>query len=163
MILISITFDDLCTCLILRGEKNNFVGFLRCSSTIQHSISNNNNFIYTCTYLYRGSTLKSFESLLCAITEVEFLMLDILCVLQKYGPLSILLQSQLPKYKVSILFLIRTLHVHIYTQLNTDRHSGQLAVYSLNPCVSFVLYLLLIMLLFTPRGLIPEIKSHQQK
>lgn len=85
--ILSITFDDLCTCLILRGEKNNFVGFLRCSSTIQHSITNNNNFIYTCTYLYRGSTLKSFESLLCVITEVEFLMLDILCVLQKYGPL----------------------------------------------------------------------------
>lgn len=158
--ILSITFDDLCTCLILRGEKNNFVGFLRCSSTIQHSISNNNNFIYTCTYLSRGSTLKSFESLLCAITEVEFLMLDILCVLQKYGPLVFYLSA---KYKVSILFLIRTLHVHIYTQLNTDRHSGQLAVYSLNPCVSFVLYLLLIMLLFTPRGLIPEIKSHQQK
>lgn len=160
MILISITFDDLCTCLILRGEKNNFVGFLRCSSTIQHSITNNNNFIYTCTYLSRGSTHKSFESLLCAITEVEFLMLAFLCVLQKYGPLVFYLS---PKYKVSILFLIRTLHVHIYTQLNTDRHSGQLAVYSLNPCVSFVLYLLLIMLLFTPRGLIPEIKSHQQK
>lgn len=155
-----ITFDDLCTCLILRGEKNNFVGFLRCSSIIQHSITNNNNFIYTCTYLSRGSTLKSCESLLCAITEVEFLMLAFLCVLQKYGPLEFYLS---PKYKVSILFLIRTLHVHIYTQLNTDRHSGQLAVYSLNPCVSFVLYLLLIMLLFTPRGLIPEIKSHQQK
>lgn len=158
--IVYITFDDLCTCLILRGEKNNFVGFLRCSSTIQHSITNNNNFIYTCTYLYRGSTLKSFESLLCAITEVEFLMLAILCVLQKYGPPVFYLS---PKYKVSILFLIRTLHVHIYTQLNTDRHSGQLAVYSLNPCVSFVLYLLLIMLLFTPRGLIPEIKSHYQK
>lgn len=85
--ILSITFDDLCTCLILRGEKNSFVGFLRCSSTIQHSITNNNNFIYTCTYLYRGSTLKSFESLLCAITEVEFLMLAFLCVLQKYGPL----------------------------------------------------------------------------
>lgn len=109
--ILSITFDDLCTCLILRGEKNNFVGFLRCSSTIQHSITNNNNFIYTCTYLSRGSTLKSFESLLCAITEVEFLMLAFLCVLQKYGPLVFYLS---PKYKVSILFLIRTLHVHIY-------------------------------------------------
>lgn len=34
MILISITFDDICTCLILRGGNNNFVGFLRCSTTI---------------------------------------------------------------------------------------------------------------------------------
>lgn len=157
--ILSITFDDLCTCLILRGGNNNFVGFLRCSTTIQHSISNNNNFIYTCTYLSRGSTLKSFESLLCAITEVEFLMLAILCVLQKYSPLVFYLS---PKYKVSILFLIRTLHVHIYT-VKHRQAQRIVSVYSLNPCVSFVLYLLLIMLLFTPRGLIPEIKSHQQK
>lgn len=111
--ILSITFDDLCTCLILRGGKNNFVGFLRCSSTIQHSITNNNNFIYTCTYLSRGSTLKSFESLLCAITEVEFLMLAFLCVLQKYGPLIFYLS---PKYKVSILFFDSdTTCTYIYT------------------------------------------------
>lgn len=83
-------------------------------------------------------------------------MLAFLCVLQKYGPLVFYLS---PKYKVSILFLIRTLHVHIYT-VKHRQAQRIVSVYSLNPCVSFVLYLLLIMLLFTPRGLIPEIKSH---
>lgn len=155
-----IIFDDLCICLILRGEKNNFVGFLRCLLIIQYLIINNNNFIYICIYLYRGLIFKSFEFFFCAIIEVEFFMLVIFCVLQKYGLFVFYLSF---KYKVLILFLIWILYVYIYIQLNIDRYSGQLVVYLLNFCVFFVFYLLLIMLLFIFRGLIFEIKSYQQK
>lgn len=108
MILISITFDDICTCLILRGGNNNFVGFLRCSTTIQHSITNNNNFIYTCTYLYRGSTLKSFESLLCAITEVGYP----LCIAEIRST-CILLESQVQS--LNSVFELDTTCTYIYT------------------------------------------------
>lgn len=87
-------------------------------------------------------------------------MLDILCVLQKYGPLKYF--TSVPTSQVQSLnsvFDSDTTCTYIYT-VKHRQAQRIVSVYSLNPWVSFVLYLLLIMLLFTPRGLIPEIKSH---
>lgn len=87
-------------------------------------------------------------------------MLDILCVLQKYGPLVFYL-SPMQVQSLNSVFDSDTTCTYIYTVIDKHRQAQRIvSVYSLNPCVSFVLYLLLIMQLFTPRGLIPEIKSH---
>lgn len=71
----------------------------------------------------------------------------------------ILLESQVQS--LNSVFDSDTTCTYIYTVIDKHRQAQRIvSVYSLNPCVSFVLHLLLIMLLFTPRGLIPEIKSH---